>query len=67
MTLASSAQRQRRSETPFTAADIWLARGAVLLIVALQLLLVNDLGILLRWVMPLGELALLLPLSIATA
>ena len=47
--------------------DIWLVRCAVLVIVALQFLVVNDLTLLPRWVMPSLELALLLPLSIATA
>ncbi len=47
--------------------DVWLARGAVLVIVALQFLLVNDLTPLPRWLMPSLELALLLPLSAATA
>ena len=47
--------------------DLWLARGAVLTIVALQLLLVNDLTPFPRWVMPSLEVALLAPLAIATA
>ena len=47
--------------------DIWLARGAVLAIVGLQILLVNDLSPIPRWVLPVLELALLAPLSIATA
>ena len=47
--------------------DVWLVRCAVLVIVALQFLVVNDLTLLPRWVMPSLELALLLPLSIATA
>ncbi|HXY58510.1 MAG TPA: hypothetical protein VEH76_08015 [Methylocystis sp.] len=50
-----------------SAKDIWLARCAVLVIVALQFLLVNDLTLTPRWVMPSLELALLAPLSIATA
>ena len=50
-----------------SATDIWLARCAVLAIVALQVLLVNDLTLAPRWAMPSLELALLLPLSIATA
>ena len=49
------------------ALDFWLARGAVLLIVALQLLLVNDLTFGPRWLAPSIELAMLVPLSIATA
>ena len=69
MTEGSSAPPKRKSEAgPSVApADIWLARGAVLVIVALQFLLVNDLTVLPRWVMPTLELALLLPLSAATA
>lgn len=47
--------------------DLWLARGAVLTIVALQLLLVNDLTPIPRWVLPTLELALLAPLAVATA
>lgn len=49
------------------AGDFWLARGAVALIVALQLLVVNDLSLGPRWLAPALESALLLPLSIATA
>jgi hypothetical protein len=69
MTQDVRAPGEERSEAaPATAAaDIWLARGAVLVIVALQFLLVNDVTLLPRWVMPTLELALLLPLSIATA
>jgi hypothetical protein len=47
--------------------DFWLARGAVLVIVALQSGLVNDLTIGPRWLAPCLELALLIPLSIVTA
>jgi hypothetical protein len=47
--------------------DYWLARGAVLVIVALQTAIVNDLAIGPRWLAPAVELALLVPLSIATA
>jgi len=47
--------------------DFWLARGAILLIVGLQLLLVNDLSVGPRWLAPSIELSLLLPLSIVTA
>ncbi len=47
--------------------DLWLARGAVLAIVALQLLLVNDLTPFPRWVMPTLEVLLLAPLAVATA
>ncbi len=49
------------------ALDVWLARGAVLAIVALQILLVNDLSPIPRWILPALEIALLAPLSIATA
>jgi hypothetical protein len=47
--------------------DFWLARGAVLVIVGLQIGIVNDLMIGPRWLAPTVELALLIPLSIATA
>src|SRR5690349_15179418 len=47
--------------------DFWLARGSVLAIVALQLLVVNDLSLGPRWLAPSLELTLLAPLSIATA
>jgi hypothetical protein len=63
----SARGREKREAMHVSAADIWLARGAVLVIVALQFLLVNDLTPLARWVMPTLELALLLPLSAATA
>jgi len=49
------------------AIDFWLARGAVLVIVGLQFVIVNDLMIGPRWLAPSIELALLVPLSIATA
>ena len=47
--------------------DFWLARGAILVIVGLQLGLVNDLWVGPRWLAPSIELALLIPLSVATA
>ena len=46
--------------------DRWLARGAVLLIVALQLGFVNDLSVGPWWLAPSIELALLIPLSLGT-
>ena len=49
------------------ARDFWLARAAVLVIVGLQTAIVNDLAIGPRWLAPAVELALLVPLSIATA
>jgi len=49
------------------AIDFWLARGAVLVIVGIQIAIVNDLAIGPRWLAPAVELALLIPLSIATA
>src|SRR3954470_22483927 len=49
------------------AKDFWLARGAVALVAALQVLMINDLAIGPRWLAPGLELLLLLPLSIATA
>lgn len=47
--------------------DFWLARGAILIIVGLQLGLVNDLWVGPRWLAPTIELTLLVPLSLATA
>jgi hypothetical protein len=49
------------------AVDFWLARGAVLIIVGLQIAIVNDLAVGPRWLAPTVEFALLVPLSIATA
>jgi hypothetical protein len=49
------------------ALDFWMARASVVVIVALQLLLVNQLTIGPRWLAPTAELALLIPLSIVTA
>ncbi|MFE1600175.1 hypothetical protein [Methylobacterium sp. ID0610] len=49
------------------ALDFWLTRGAIAVIAALQLLVVNDLGVGPRWLAPALELALLIPLSAATA
>jgi hypothetical protein len=48
------------------ALDFWLARGAILTIVILQIVIVNDLSVGPRWLAPALELALLVPLSIAT-
>jgi hypothetical protein len=47
--------------------DIWLARGAIVVIAALQIAVVNDLALGPRWLAPAVELALLVPLSAATA
>jgi hypothetical protein len=48
--------------------DVWLARGAILVIAGLQLLFVNrNLTFGPRWVAPAVETAMLLPLSVATA
>lgn len=47
--------------------DFWLARGAIALIAGLQLLVVNDLSFGPRWLAPVFEIALLIPLSAATA
>lgn len=50
------------------AADFWLARASIGLIAALQLLMINDFrAIGPRWLAPGVELALLAPLSLATA
>ena len=68
---AAQAEDQKAAEAAerlaARALDVWLARAAVLAIVALQILLVNDLSGIPRWVMPSLELALLAPLSVATA
>lgn len=47
--------------------DFWLARASVGLIAILQLLVVNRLGLGPRWLAPAVEIALLIPLSVATA
>src|SRR3974390_3921640 len=47
--------------------DFWLARGAVLVIVGFQIGILNDVSVGPRWLAPCLELALLIPLSIATA
>jgi hypothetical protein len=49
------------------ASDFWLARGAIALTAALNLFLVNKLTLGPRWLVPAFEIALLVPLSIATA
>jgi hypothetical protein len=58
---------QPRPHHAHRAFDFWLARGAVLVIVGLQIGIVNDLMVGPRWLAPAIELALLIPLSIATA
>ena len=50
----------------FHALDRWLARGAVLVIVTLQIGFVNDLSVGPTWLAPAIELALLIPLSAGT-
>ncbi|MBV9841881.1 MAG: hypothetical protein JOY99_10205 [Sphingomonadaceae bacterium] len=47
--------------------DFWLARASVAAIAGLQLLMINDLTVGPRWFAPTLELALLVPLSAATA
>jgi hypothetical protein len=47
--------------------DFWLARGAILVIVVLQIGIVNDLAVGPHWLAPGLELALLVPPSAATA
>lgn len=47
--------------------DFWLARGAIALVAGLQLLVVNDLTLGPRWLAPAVEIAMLVPLSVATA
>src|SRR5690242_11108842 len=62
-----SQSAQARKQLTDGAIDFWLARGAVLIIVGLQIAIMNDLMIGPRWLAPSVELALLIPLSIATA
>jgi len=61
-----SQSSQARKQLTDGAIDFWLARGAVLVIVGLQIVIVNDLTIGPRWLAPSIEFALLIPLSIAT-
>ncbi|RUW72059.1 hypothetical protein EOA31_16455, partial [Mesorhizobium sp. M4B.F.Ca.ET.049.02.1.2] len=49
------------------ALDFWSARAAVLVIICLQLLVINDLSFGPRWLAPAIEAVLLVPLSVATA
>ena len=46
--------------------DTWFARLAIVAIIALQTLVINDLALGPRWLAPTVELALLIPLSIAS-
>jgi hypothetical protein len=48
-------------------ADFWLARASVVVIAGLQLSRINDLAVGPRWLAPVLEVALLIPLSIGTA
>ncbi len=47
--------------------DFWMARGSVVIVVVLQSLIINKLTVGPRWLAPVAELALLFPLSFATA
>lgn len=49
------------------ALDFWLARGAVVLTAGLNLLLINKFSVLPWWLPSTFQIALLIPLSIATA
>ena len=60
--------KQDHSALETDAGDFWLARGSIVLIAGLQLLFVNsDLNVGPRWLAPVFETAMLIPLSIATA
>jgi hypothetical protein len=59
--------RDAHQQLTTQAADFWLARCAVLAVVGLQIGIVNDLTVGPRWLAPCLELALLIPLSVATA
>ena len=67
MTLVDQPLQHKHRVVLTHARDFWFARGAVVVVVALQLLLVNDFSIGARWVAPSIELLLLIPLSLATA
>ena len=58
--------KERHRHLEYHQMDRWLARGAVLLIVALQVGFVNDLSVGPSWLAPAIELALLIPLSAGT-
>lgn len=47
--------------------DFWLARSSVVVVIAFQWLIINKLTVGPRWLAPVLELALLIPLSMATA
>lgn len=47
--------------------DFWLARGAVVLVAGLQLIVINDFSFGPKWLAPALELMLLVPLAFATA
>src|SRR6202161_3514561 len=49
------------------ATDFWLARGAIVVIVRLQIGIVNDLAVGPRWLAPALGLALVIPLSVVSA
>lgn len=59
--------RQAHKHLTTQSTDFWLARGAVLVIVGLQIGIVNNLTVGPHWLAPGLELALLIPLSVATA
>jgi hypothetical protein len=61
------AQTHHRTLVHTQALDFWLARGAVAAVAALQILMINDLAVGPRWLAPGIEIALLVPLSFATA
>lgn len=67
MTLVEQPIYQKHRVVVTHAHDFWLARGSVVVVAALQLLLVNDFSIGSRWLAPAIELLLLIPLSVATA
>ncbi|TIX62975.1 MAG: hypothetical protein E5V30_31745, partial [Mesorhizobium sp.] len=59
--------RHKHAVIHHRALDFWSARAAVLVIICLQLLVINDLSFGPRWLAPAIEAVLLVPLSIATA
>nr|WP_245475617.1 hypothetical protein [Mesorhizobium sp. M7A.F.Ca.US.006.01.1.1] len=59
--------RHHHAVIHYRALDFWMARAAVLVIICLQLLVINNLSFGPRWLAPALEAALLVPLSVATA
>jgi hypothetical protein len=59
--------REKLSVIQTHAMDFWLARASVVAVIVLQVLIINRISVGPRWLGPLLEAALLLPLSVVTA